>query len=117
MPALADALLTIFDRLWPARAKQELLLDLGEHKDWSTADRSAAVAKFAGWLTATASVPGTLAAGHDETDRAHDDLPDVPADGVAPVGGVGRRMVALARLVATSPKRLANTLAEPLRRD
>ena len=116
MPALADALLTILDRLWPARAKQELLLDLGERKDWSAEDRGAAVSRFADWLTANVAMPGTLAAedGDTETDG---DRPDVPVDGVEPERGVGRGVVALARLVGTPAKTLANTLATPLRAD
>jgi hypothetical protein len=36
-------------RMWPRRRHQELLLDLGERKGWTEADRDDALNRLAGW--------------------------------------------------------------------
>jgi hypothetical protein len=117
MPALADALSATLTRVWPARRHQERLLDLGERKGWTEADRDAAVVRLAGWLAGEVLLPSCV--GVVASPRAVEltDLPDLPVYGATPVVGVGLRTVALAHLVGTEPKTLANSLARGLRPD
>ena len=117
MRPLADILSTMLLTLWPRRRHQELLLDLGERKGWSDADRAEAVGRLADWLIAEVGLPEALTPGAHRSGSAPRALPDVPGDGVEPIGGVGIHTVALARLAGVAPKTLANTLADGLRSD
>jgi hypothetical protein len=107
MQRLTDALSDLLARLWPARRKQELLLDLGEHKGWTAGERDAAVARLSEWLQAELCLPTWLAG---EPRPIGPWLPEVESTGDQRPPGVGRRAATLARLVAADAKTLANTL-------
>ncbi len=117
MLPLADILSTMLLALWPSRRHQELLLDLGERKGWSEGDRAAATERLAAWLAAELELPASLPAGPSHAQQELLALSDLPVEGVEPVVGVGRHTVALAQLVGTAPKTLANTLKAGLRSD
>lgn len=108
---LAPTIEAAIVELWPRRRQQELLLDLGERKDWTEADRRRAVETLAAWLVSEVGLPDVLpAACH----RSVGGLPGVASSGEA-VGGVGRRSVALAAVAGVAPKTLANSLSGGLR--
>lgn len=116
MPALHASLSSLLIRLWPERRHQERLLDLGERNAWTEAERATVVRRLADWLAEelllqpVADQPPALALGGlPSLPTLRPDLPAVP--------GVGRRTVALARLVGTAPKTLANSLSDGLRSD
>lgn len=115
MPTLADILSQLLLRMWPARAHQELLLDLGEHKGWGEAGRLAVVETMVGWMQRELLMPAELyvIAG---TAITHE-LPDVPLDNLVPQPGVARKTVALAGLAGVAAKTLANSLTRGLQCD
>jgi hypothetical protein len=119
MLPLAEVLSDMLLRIWPARRHQELLLDLGEHKAWTEGEHRAAVARFAEWLSDELLLPPTLRV---EAPVPLDEPRAVALSMLRPAGGarsngVGAGTSALARIVGSTPKTLANSLAEGLRED
>lgn len=117
MLPLAAGLSNMLLKMWPRRRHQELLLDLGERKGWTDADRVDALDRLAEWSSAELGLPEWLPARLDVDGVAPPGLPAVPLDRVKPVGGVGLQMVALAALAGTAPKTLANSVGSGLRSD
>lgn len=117
MLPLAAVLSDMLLRMWPRRRHQELLLDLGERKGWTDADRDDALERLAGWSLTELGLPDRLPARTGLDGVALPGLPAVPLDRVKPVGGVGLQMVALAALAGTAPKTLANSVGSGLRSD
>jgi hypothetical protein len=120
----APPLLTILDRtiraLWPRRAQQELLLDLGERKSWDANDYQEALACACAWL------------GDELSLRADPQSAFTPAWRVDPASfrdlgarhgwtggssGVAKWAEAIAPAVGSSPKTLVNSLTRGLRSD
>lgn len=115
---LDDVLGRAVEALWPARAKQELLFDLGERKRWTSPDATQAVVRLAAWLQAELGLPEVLAPtaasglAVSEARRLAAVLCGPPPRSV----GVAKDLVALQPLVgSSSPKALANSLSEDLR--
>jgi hypothetical protein len=117
VPSLLDALSSTLKRLWPERRHQERLLDLGERKGWTEADRDAAIDRLADWFAGELLLPPRIDDLGSPGPVELSALPDVPRHRATPVVGVGLRTVALARLVGTEPKTLANSLAGGMRSD
>lgn len=115
-------LISTFERalkaMWPRRAQQELLLDLGERKAWDAQDREAALAAACAWMGAEL---GLVVEGPPPG------LPSPPADlaSVRDLGtrvggrgtstGVAKWAEVIASAVGSSPKTLANSLRDGLR--
>lgn len=117
MLPLSAVLSEMLLRIWPRRRHQELVLDLGERKGWTEADRDDALDRLAGWSIGELGLPELLPPRLDLDGVAPPGLPAVALDRVKPVGGVGLQVVALAALAGTAPKTLANSLGSGLRSD
>ena len=114
---LSDAAL----RLWPRRAQQELLFDLGEHKPWRQEDRDRAIDDCATWLARELRLdvdPEAVPVDQPEAAvraRAEHLVRDEPLQRDSE--SVGRAVAAFAPLVGARPKTLANSLSKALRVD
>lgn len=111
--------------IWPRRAQQELLLDLGEHKLWDQATRRAAVEDAANWFVRELGLPATL---YFEAHASRVEVEDEYASTVArrlddfaclgePVVGVAKWASTIAPALGSSAKTLANSLSGPMRTD
>ena len=58
--SLADCLERAVEAMWPRRAQQELLLDLGERKEWDLANRRVAVEGAGAWLIRELGLPPSV---------------------------------------------------------
>lgn len=94
--------------IWPTRRQQELLLDLGERKDWGVPEREGAVQRFAEWLTKDLALPACmeiiadpLRPSFQEISVSHFNYP-----------GVSAHIAGLAELIGTNPKTLQNSLSD-----
>lgn len=122
--SLEDILDTVLDQLWPRRAHQELLLDLGEHKAWTAATRRAAIEDAAAWFTQELELPSVVHVGspRDEMEADRRVLEWAREFGASVVGaehhaGVAAWICGVASAVGTAPKTLANSIQLPLRSD
>lgn len=115
MGPLAPVLSTMLLQMWPARRHQELLLDLGERKSWTDADRAAAVNRLADWLCVELGLSSNLSPATRRSGPAgRGPLPAVHLADVGRAEGVGSARTALAKVAGTTPKTLANSLASGL---
>lgn len=107
--------------LWPRRAQQECLFDLGERKAWTEVERQAALAAAANWIRREVCLPTmrrNLAISDDVASDARC-VKHVRALGakIAPgneVPGVAHWAAGLARSLGMAPKTLANTISTGL---
>ena len=123
---LGDCLGRAIIAMWPRRAHQELLLDLGERKGWDADDRGEAIGAAAAWLIGelglppTVSMDGPLARAEHEGDGPV--LDRARALGLTaklgePTAGVAAWVCGLAPALGSSAKTLANSLSRGLRSD
>jgi hypothetical protein len=105
---LRDAILA----MWPRRAQQELLLDLGERKGWTGDDYASRVAEVAVWLRDELMLPEPIATGGVASpDSGWRDLREWASQRRhEATSGVARWALELAPAVGTAPKTLANSL-------
>ena len=109
--------------LWPRRAHQELLLDLGERKSWRQSDLTAACLRASEWLeTELWLLPQTPDSGCEGPADELAPLRELGAELLQgdPEPGVARWVCGLAPIVGTGPKALAGSLTgglKPRRRD
>ncbi len=118
----ASNLMPLLDRairaMWPRRAQQELLLDLGERKGWNGTDYEAALASACTWLSdelglGTAGTIAEVPAAPVSLVTVRQIANDLPQDG--PSSGVAKWAEAIAPAVGSTPKTLANSLTRGLR--
>lgn len=124
--SLADCLDRAAAAMWPRRAHQELLLDLGERKQWDLAIRRRAVDEAAAWLVRELQLPPSYPVTRDGARAVVDE--DQHARAVArslgrvaglsaPIVGVATWACGIAPALGSSAKTLANSLSGPLRAD
>lgn len=120
----ASPLKPILDRavraMWPRRAQQELLLDLGERKGWDGTDYEAALASACAWLgdelgLGTDGTTATASAAPVDLATVRQLAGNLPQNG--PSSGVAKWVEAVAPAVGSTPKTLANSLTPRLRPD
>lgn len=125
MVSLADCIDRAMTVMWPRRAHQELLLDLGERKQWDQAGRREAVAEATAWLIRELGLPGTVSVEAGASPAREDDeharalarrLGHVAGLG-EPTVGVAAWACGIAPALGSSAKTLANSLSGPLRAD
>lgn len=119
MPSLVDLLDTGLLGIWPKRADQRRLLDLGERKAWSERERRAALVNAANWIAEQLSLPSTLPS---RSPALPDALEWARSGGavsaaVSPELGVALWATSLAPALGVSGKRLANSCSKGLRSD
>lgn len=125
--SLADCIDRAAAAMWPRRTHQELLLDLGERKQWDPASRRETVVEAAAWFIRELALPLSVSVDAEAANCDHGSDEDV-LDLARTLGRVGRQEGASARGVAawaraiapalgSSAKTLANSLSNPLRAD
>jgi hypothetical protein len=123
---LAEVLDKAIAAMWPRRAQQELLLDLGERKGWTPIAREAALDEVANWLVCELGLPSHLNIVWQPTQTVVES--DTHACELArsfrTAVGLGERVpdaaawaCNLAPALGTTAKTLANNLNVPLRSD
>lgn len=106
-------------QVWPRRAQQELLLDLGEHKGWGNEDMDGALANVAAWLSDSLLLPSSFSFQADRSSNPAEvegplrELGNTLGRGL-PSAGVARWIAGLAPVVGSTPKTLANTVGGAL---
>lgn len=101
-------------QIWPNRSQQELLLDLGEHKNWEDRDRDAACRQMALWLQQELGLPEsfetemTPSLERIEVLKALKSLP-IPQK-IDEYVGVSKLHQKLGTWIGANPKTLANSL-------
>jgi hypothetical protein len=112
--------------MWPKRAQQELLLDLGEHKYWTPIARHESLDEAANWLVCQLGLPSFFDVVPEQTQSVADvdeDARQLARELGAKVA-LGERMPGVAAwachiapALGTTAKTLANNLKVPLRSD
>ncbi len=120
---LADCIDRAVTAMWPRRAHQELLFDLGERKQWDHGDRRAAVEEATAWLVRALGLPpvvsvcrdGRPAGAADEHARAlAQQLGRAACRGETTIG-IAAWLCGIAPALGSTAKTLANSLSGAIR--
>jgi hypothetical protein len=122
---IADCIDRAVIAMWPRRAHQELLFDLGERKGWDESDRRTAVQRATAWLVRELELPESVRVTNNtpQAGEADDYVQGLARRLGTMVGtsepsiGVATWVCGIAPALGSSAKTLANSLSGPIRAD